>query len=329
MHRGRNLYIYRKLTHFKIFYIALLPFIFTHYLIEDNVNADTTLLEDNSHIATIGKKTISYREIRTTLNSTRLYLQTVKGHAPRGEDDAELERIKYNRELQKLADEISKAVIQGMVNDLRLSASQEEIQIYLNEFFLNSQIDTTDTALKIRAITKLILDVLKKVENGEEDSDTAYKKFLANKITPQEWSVYQDNFKDPKRRKLLESRGNVTAAQLDKALETNARSIIQAEKLAEWVDNEIEKNDSKFKKYLIELDAFIKKNQSANDVDMDSTELQEMRLYIASARTTWWAEYYKKNVIINHPLFIQVFELLRNPINYEVVLITESHQQPK
>lgn len=275
---------------------------------------ESPFLESDTRIATVGDKSIFYRDIKLSPEATRLYFQLRTGKSPTEENETDLKEIRHERELQNLAGKLSEIITQSLFIALEISASQEEIQTYMARLSLDDSY--RDSALEIRRKITEILDALKAVEAGA-DTEIVYKNSLADKITSREWLVYQDSYKDPRRKKSLESMAVITAADLREAMETNARQNIKNKKLAQWVDAEIGKKDPRFIRMIARQEVLLKENSKSSLSDADSKELQRAQSYIASAQNSWWTDYYKRNVTIKQPRFLDVLKILRNPINLD------------
>ena len=203
------------------------------------------------------------------------------GHPIEAGQESEIEGLREQQEIGRLAREIQRIVARRVKARLGVSASEAEVLSRWRE--MTRGVDLDAAARQQRDSIAPLLAALKAVHEEGKDMREVYNTFLADQMVFQEWQIHARYYRTLDRRRILE-RGLVQTGQDLLNPDPGIRALVESEKLTQAMDEEIAKSDPSFAEYLGLRESRIDDERFA---PYPPNYLEEMR-------ANWWRKQYRE-----------------------------------
>ena len=248
-----------------------------------SISAASSFLQQRSGavIAIVSDIEIVRSDIAVSSDEVEFRYKLKTGHPIEAGQESEIEGLREQQEIGRLAREIQRIVARRVKARLGVSASEAEVLSRWRE--MTRGVDLDAAARQQRDSIAPLRAALKAVHEEGKDMREVYNTFLADQMVFQEWQIHARYYRTLDRRRILE-RGLVQTGQDLLNPDPGIRALVESEKLTQAMDEEIAKSDPSFAEYL---------------------ELRESRIdderfaayppnYLEEMRANWWRKQYRE-----------------------------------
>lgn len=211
-------------------------------------------------------------------------------------------------ETKRLADTITKYVIEKNIKDLGISVSQNEINSRVDELFKKSGMNDNEARI-ISRDTNALFNALKECQKEPQKSDYIYKERLSGtSISKEQWKLFQINYNTPEKLKNLKIPHSIEDMKANSR--NSAENDLLFQKLYDKITNNISLNENEIADFYKQKYSLIKEKPPYEEVKEELGK-QLLNAKKEEAFRQWLLSQYRKiKIEIKFKQFHEAYKLL-------------------